>query len=181
MDPVSLINAYYPPGTRAHEIFMAHAVAVREKALAIARRLDALNPDYDFISSAAMLHDIGIFKTHDRILECFGDLPYICHGVAGRGLLEELGMPRHARVCECHVGVGITREEVMVNNLPLPERDMVPRTLEEEIICYADKFFSKLPLPPREKTVEEVMEDVEQGRYGPDKKDMFMEWTGRFE
>ncbi|MEZ4602993.1 MAG: hypothetical protein R2861_06175 [Desulfobacterales bacterium] len=34
-------------------------------------------------------------------------------------------------------------DEIQTHHLPLPLRSMVPVTLEEEIICYADKFFSK--------------------------------------
>jgi uncharacterized protein len=41
------------------------------------------------------------------------------------------------------VGAGISRGEICDRNLPLPRRDMLPTSLEEIIICYADKFFSK--------------------------------------
>ena len=180
-DTVDIIETYYAPGTQAYDIFMAHGEAVKQKALAVAQRLDHLNPDYDFIAAAAMLHDIGIFKTNAPMLGCHGDLPYICHGYIGKELLDEFGMHRHALVCERHVGVGLSEEDIREGELPLPKRDMRPQTLEEEIICYADKFFSKLPLPPREKSLEDVIRDVKKERYGPGKLDFFMEWTKRFQ
>jgi uncharacterized protein len=63
------------------------------------------------------------------------------------------------------VGVGITSDDIARNRLPLPGRDMVPVTLEEKIICYADKFFSKKPESlHREKPIEEVRSQLT--RYG---------------
>ena len=29
------------------------------------------------------------------------------------------------------------------NHLPIPHRDMLPVSVEEQVICYADKFFQK--------------------------------------
>lgn len=180
IDPMAIIHQFYTPGTQGYEIFMAHGEAVRDKALAMARRVAHLNPDYEFIASAALLHDVGIFQTNDPVLKCHGTHPYICHGVIGKKLLDELGLARHALVCERHVGLGITEEDVVTANLPLPRRNMCPVTLEEEIICYADKFYSKLPLPPREKSMEDVLEDIKMNRYGPHKMPLFVEWTKRF-
>ena len=59
-----------------------------------------------------MLHDIGIFLTHAPQIGCHGDKPYICHGYLGRELLEKEGFPRHAIVCETHVGVGLTIADI---------------------------------------------------------------------
>ena len=79
-------------------------------------------------------------------LHCDGTEPYLCHGILGRRLLEEEGLPLHALVCERHTGAGITPEEVREGGLPLPERDYLPVSLEEKIICVADKFYSKKPV-----------------------------------
>ena len=92
-----------------------------------------------------MLHDIGIFLTDAPHLGCTGAYPYIAHGYLGRQILEDEGYPLHAYVCERHVGVGITVQDIRDKKLPLPEREMRPITLEEEIICYADKFFPVTP------------------------------------
>jgi uncharacterized protein len=50
-------------------------------------------------------------------------------------------MEKFARICERHTGSGLTAEEIVSGGLPLPERDFLPETLEEKIICLADKFF----------------------------------------
>src|SRR5664279_4650174 len=117
--------------------------AVANKALEIAARLSHKNPDCRFIEEAALLHDIGIFLTNFPKIGCFGPHPYISHGYLGRELLEKEGLSAHALVCERHVGVGLTIEDINDNLFPLPLRDMRPQSLEEKIICFADKFYSK--------------------------------------
>jgi uncharacterized protein len=57
--------------------------------------------------------------------------------------LREEGFTRHARVAERHTGSGLTKEQIIAQGLPLPAEDFVPETIEEKVICYADKFFSK--------------------------------------
>ena len=152
MDPVEIICAYYPPGTALHRIFMDHARRVTEKSLEMAARVPHLQPDTGFIQEAAMLHDIGIFMTHAPAIHCRGSHPYICHGFLGRQLLDGLGFPRHGRVAERHTGAGITLHNITAHQLPLPHREMVPVTLEEKIICVADKFYSKSPAKQHRKT-----------------------------
>ncbi len=161
MDPLAIMKKYAPAGSPAFEILREHGSMVRDKALAIAAGLQHLAPDLVFLKEAAMLHDIGIVMVDEQSLGCYGELPYICHGYLGRQLLEAEGYPRHALVCERHIGAGITVAEIEAQGLPLPRRDMQPTTLEERIICYADKFFSKRPgRLAHEKSVAEVREDL---------------------
>jgi len=143
MTPDELIRECYPPGTKGHEIYIRHADAVAQKALSIGDKLRHLKPHLDLLENAARLHDIGIFLTHAPKIECYGPMPYICHGFLGRFLLEQNGFKVVAPVCERHVGAGLTRNYIWEKRLPLPVRDMLPETLEEKIVCYADKFFSK--------------------------------------
>ena len=138
-----------------------------------------LHPDLEFVEQAAMLHDIGIFYARAPEIGCFGEYPYICHGYLGRALLEEKELFRHALVCERHVGVGLTLEEIRKYHLPLPHRDMVPVSLEEQVVCYADKFFSKKPGKNLEEwSVETVLKSLE--KYGPQKVARFKEWLAVF-
>ena len=171
-DPLAIVSKYYEPDSTSHMILVAHSKAVTGKALEIARRVAHLNPDMEFIEAAAMLHDIGIFMTHEPGIGCFGDKKYICHGYLGRELLEKEGLPIHALVCERHVGVGISIDDIDNLKLPLPRREMLPLTLEEKIICFADKFFSKRPDSlRREKPIEEVRKSIT--KYGSDKLKRF--------
>lgn len=143
MDPLKIINKCIKPGSSAFDILIEHSSMVMAKALAVAENVWHLSPDLMFIREAAMLHDIGIVFVNAPHLGCHGDRPYICHGYLGRELLEKEGYPRHALVCERHVGIGIGIADIDTLNLPLPRRDMRPMTIEEKIICYADKFYSK--------------------------------------
>jgi uncharacterized protein len=174
IDPVVIIERYYERGSTSYLVLVEHGRAVSEKSLEIAKRLGRMNPDMEFIEEAAMLHDIGIFLTDEPGIGCFGDKKYICHGYLGREILEREGLPRHALVCERHVGVGLSCVDIENQDLPIPRRDMLPLTIEEKIICFADKFFSKRPGSlHREKPLEEVRKSI--ARYGPDKLQRFDE------
>ncbi len=124
-----------------------------------------------------MLHDIGIFKCDAAGIQCFGTEPYICHGRIGAELLRSEGFPRHARVCERHTGAGITKAQIIAQNLPLPQQDFLPETMEEKVICYADKFFSKTHLD-REKTIEQAEKSL--SKFGDEGVLRFREWEKCF-
>ncbi len=179
MEPFEIIGRYYGEGSKARNLLEAHSRKVAGKALEAAKRLSAKERlDLDFIFEAAILHDIGIFFTNAPEIGCHGDKPYICHGFRGRELLEKEGLPRHALVCETHIGVGLTVEDIKAQGLPLPLRNMAPHTLEEKIISYADKFFSKGGDPEREKPLAEVRASIK--KYGADKLRVFDEWHRLF-
>ncbi len=150
MDLLNLIHTHYPKGSPLTEILLDHSRRVADRALAIARHLLKSRPhlpvDLTFLEGAALTHDIGIYKTRARAIGCTGEMPYICHGYLGRELLDRAGLdPAYGLVAERHTGAGITLDNIRTNQLPLPHRDMVPVTLEEKIICCADKFYSKDP------------------------------------
>jgi uncharacterized protein len=179
VDPLEVINKYYGPGSKAHYFLVHHSRLVSRKAVEIGRRVGHLAPDLTFIEEAALLHDIGIFYTDAPRLGCFGHKDYLCHGYLGRELLEKEGLPHHALVCERHVGMGITLEEIRNNELPLPPRDMVPLSVEEKIVCLADKFFSKSNHDLlHEKPLENVREMI--AAYGRDKLEIFDDWLKLF-
>jgi uncharacterized protein len=140
---IKIIEKHFPPGSLGYRIYVPHCRAVTELALKIAQKHPELQADEEILTYGGMLHDIGIYFTDAPEIGCFGTLPYLAHGYKGRELLEKEGLPGIAPVCERHIGVGITISDIQQNNLPLPLRDMTPQTIEEKIICYADKFFSK--------------------------------------
>lgn len=141
MDPVNIIEKYCDNQLRA--LMLAHGKQVARKALEIAKKNLDKNPDLKFIKEAALLHDIGMVKTDESRLFCHGELHYIAHGIEGKKILEAEGFPKHALVAERHIGVGLSKQDVIDQNLPLPKIDMIPKSIEEKIICLADKFFTK--------------------------------------
>lgn len=163
IDYISIIQKFYTPGSDGYNLLVEHSRQVAELASAIASRHPELNIDRDFVYESAMLHDIGIFKTDAPSIHCHGNMPYICHGYLGRELLDSMGLHKHALVCEHHTGAGFTKEEIEQQGLPLPHRDMLPTTVEEKLVCYADKFFSKSRICPA-KPIEKVRQDM--SRFG---------------
>jgi len=156
---------------------MSHGFSVADKALDIAKNHPEMNLDKVFIYESAVLHDIGIFKTNAPEIHCYGAFPYICHGYLGSDLLKEEDLPLHALVCERHTGTGLSKEYIIMRNLPLPHRDMMPVSLEEQLICFADKFFSKTR-PDKEKTIDKVR--INLAKYGTDSVNKFDEWCEMF-
>lgn len=159
MDYNLIINKYCKDNDALRDILVRHSKAVADKALAIADAHPELKLDRQFILEAAMVHDIGIVLTDAPDIKCFGTEPYIRHGVLGAELMRAEGYPKHARVCERHTGAGLSLAEIEAQNLPLPHIDLLPETLEEKVICYADKFYSKTKLD-REKTIEQAERSV---------------------
>lgn len=177
MDVQAVFNKYYQPGTPLYQSVWSHSRLVAEKALQLAKAHPELNLDLDFVYEAAMLHDIGVFLTHAPSIYCMGDKPYICHGILGAELMRADGYPRHALVCERHTGTGLTVDDIIAQNLPLPHRDLCPVTLEEKLVCLADKFYSKSN-PDREKPLDKVRQSV--ARYGEDSLRRFDEMAALF-
>ena len=143
VDTYKLIDKYYADSPELRHVLVTHSEQVRDKALQICYAHPEWQIDKDFIAEAAMLHDIGIIYCYAPNIYCFGSHKYIEHGYLGAELLRNEGLPLHALVAERHTGSGITIEQVIREDLPIPVRDYVPVSLEERIICYADKFYSK--------------------------------------
>ena len=176
MSPLDIIDKYCISDSQKH-ILLVHSRAVADKALEIARRHPEWNADEAFIEEASLLHDIGIVKVNAPAIECHGTEPYICHGVLGAEILRDEGMERHALVCERHTGTGLTLQQIVGQGLPLPHCDMQPVSLEEQIICFADKFFSKTRLDT-EKTVEQARRSLE--KFGAEGLVKFDKWCEMF-
>lgn len=161
-----IIDKYYPEGSPLRDIYLRHCRQVADKAVEIARA-DGLPLDNTTIEEAAMLHDIGIFLCHAPSIGCGGQEHYIRHGMLGADLLRREGAPEeYARVAERHTGAGLTREDIIADDMPLPlDRCFMPVTLLEQLICYADKFYSKSG-DMAEKPLPKVM--VSMARFGPE-------------
>ena len=164
MDYLSIIDKYYPADDELRRILMIHSRQVADRCLAIVAKHKELPVDVQFMEEAAMLHDIGIYRCDAPSIHCHGTEPYLRHGPIGGEILRAEGLPRHARVAERHTGTGLPGFE--------------PETLEEQIICYADKFYSKSRLD-RVLTVAETAQSLE--KFGHEGVLKFLAWAERFE
>src|ERR1700761_7182108 len=103
---------------------------------------------------------------------------YLRHGVLGYELLRAEGLPEElCRFCSRHTGVGLSREDVRRQRLPLPPGDYEAETGEEQLVMYADKFHSKTD-PPVFLTADTYASAV--GRFGPGKEAAFAALRARF-
>ncbi len=174
---VAMMRKYCGDNDKLYDILYQHSRAVADKALHIINMHPELKVNRYFVEEASMVHDIGIVKTNAPAIACFGTEPYICHGVIGSKIVVDEGFGEYARVCERHTGTGLTKKEIICQNLPLPHMDLVPESLEEQIICFADKFFSKTK-PQQEKTTEQVCKSLE--KFGKESVDKFNIWCEKF-
>lgn len=145
-----LIEKYCAGNSELKHILLTHSRQVANRALSILKAhpewVEKGFVDPIFVEEAAMLHDIGVVLCDAPRIHCFGTHAYIEHGYLGAEILRQEGLPKHAAVAERHTGTGITYEQIVREQLPIPLQDYSPRTLEEQLICYADKFYSKTKL-----------------------------------
>jgi uncharacterized protein (TIGR00295 family) len=91
--------------------------------------------------AGALLHDIGRTQTQ-----------LVSHGYVGAGILEKEGVdPIVVEIVRRHVGAGISPEEAV--SLGFPPGDYIPSTLEQKIVCFADKMLDGDRARPLEEEV----------------------------
>lgn len=107
-----------------------HSIKVAEKAVEIASRIKKTKVNINLVEVGALLHDIGRSKTHG-----------FNHALIGGKILRARGFPEGlARICETHLLGGLDKEDAQL--VGLPAKNYIPLTLEEKIICLADKLLS---------------------------------------
>lgn len=106
-----------------------------------------------------LLHDIGTYFLLKQDGSDGGPLKfdgpnYVRHGLKGYEYLLNEGVDESiAQFARNHTGVGLTKEAVESQGLPLPPADYVPMNLEQEVVMVADKYNSK-SIPPKFLTAE---------------------------
>jgi uncharacterized protein len=174
---IELLGRYFEG--EALGIIAGHGRAVAGLALNVCRVLGLAEDECRFVEEAALLHDIGVCRIIAPKLGLKQGFPYIMHGIIGREILELEGLPRHALVCERHIGVGLTVEDIIRQGLPLPQRDMSPLSIAEQIVCFADLFYSKSPgRITKRKSPEKVRTKL--AGFGEGKADIFDSWMVLF-
>ena len=134
IDTNSIISRFYEANSDLCKLLILHSNQVAELSKQFSQRL---------IDNHVPVYIDFVVDTNAPGIYCNGTEPYICHGVLGRKMLDEMGLFRHALVCERHTGTGLSLKDIEERNLPLPHRDLLPLSIEEKIVCFADKFYSK--------------------------------------
>lgn len=158
----------FAPSREAFELVWTHCRVV---CSVVEQLLRGRPEDVALVRAGALLHDIGVYLLSP------GEI-YIRHGILGHDLLRSAGLAAPLwRFCSCHTGVGITRDDISRQGLPLPPADYVPESGEETLVMYADKFHSKTK-PPVFVSAPTYRSSV--ARFGPDKVKRFDELTAEF-
>ncbi|MCJ2534409.1 MAG: HD domain-containing protein, partial [Candidatus Thermoplasmatota archaeon] len=80
----------------------------------------------------------------------------IRHLVEGARIAKELGLPDSIiRIIERHIGAGLPAEDA--RKLGLPEKNYMPETLEEKIVCHSDNLIDDGEKQHIENEVEKVL------------------------
>jgi uncharacterized protein len=159
-DEIRTLHERLAPTPAAFDLVYTHCEIVAR----IAEQLMVPGVDPALVRAGCLLHDIGVYRLAP-------EEAYIRHGLLGYQALTELGFPDTlARFCAHHTGVGLTRDDVLRQHLPLPPSDYVAGTAEERLVMYADKFHSK-STPPQ--FVSAAAYTVAVTRFGEDKAAVF--------
>lgn len=136
--------------TRCSRKVTEHCKTVASLAVQIAKtcKEKGLNVDAQLVEIAALLHDIGRSRTHT-----------VDHVIVGAEIARKLGLPSSiVSIIECHAGGGIDIDEA--KRLGWPIKSYLPQTLEEKIVCYADKLIEGKRRVQIERTISKFSKDL---------------------
>lgn len=176
-DYPKIIDDIYKDNEQAKKVLLVHCYCVAKKALKIIEDKN-LDIDKKFIFEGSMLHDVGIIGTHAPQIFCYGDKPYMWHGIIGASLLQGTEYSKYASICTNHFGVGLNKEEVI--KLGIGTKAMEPQDINEMLIAYADNFYSKSKVNTLdvELTVPQIIKGL--SKFGKEKVETFLKFHEMF-
>lgn len=177
-DEIISLHKQYAPSDTAFDLVFTHCQIIWEIAQQLVDQ-SSIDIDTDLIKAACLLHDIGVYKLYlpDGTID---HKNYIKHGTLGYELLRQEGVDEEiCRVASCHTGVGLSREEILQEKLPLVPADYFAATPEERLVMYADKFHTK-STPPKLMRVETYREFLKKFSNSEEKIARFGEFQREF-
>jgi len=144
---VEALHRKYAPSDSAFESVWEHVNIIWSIAEELIANQPSLKLNPQLVKVGCLVHDIGVYKLYDKK----GNIDtknYITHGILGYEILQSEGYPDY--LCSFprnHIGVGVTKKDIKTQKLPLPLANYTPKTLEEKIVTFADKFHSKSDPP----------------------------------
>jgi uncharacterized protein len=170
------LHEKHAPSPEAFDLVYTHCVIVCGVAEQLLGR-SGLDLDAELVRAGSLLHDIGVYRLYDADGR-LNHAEYVRHGLLGHELLAEEGFPEaFCRFSSCHTGVGLSRDDVRRQGLPLPAADYLAVSAEEQLVMYADKFHSKAN-PPVFLTAGSYAASIR--RFGEDKAAEFGSLRERF-
>lgn len=176
-DEITALHNKYAPSAKVFELVYTHCCIVRDIALQLIDR-NQLSLDKKLVENGAMLHDIGVYPLFKADGTLKSGVNYITHGIEGQKILQAENLPEKLwRFASHHTGVGLTKQDIINQKLPLPQQDYLAKTKEELLVMYADKFHSKTT-PPYLNSFDWYKNDIL--RFGQDKANKFEEMAAIF-
>jgi uncharacterized protein len=174
---IQALHEKHAPTTEAFTLVHTHCEIVWGIAEQLLSAPHLAHLDAELVRAGCLLHDIGVYRLYggDGRLDHEN---YIRHGLLGHEILAAEGFPETLRrFCSHHTGVGLTRQDIVSQGLPLPPADYVAVTEEERLVMYADKFHTK-SRPSAFLSPDEYAAHIR--RFGADKVTAFEALRGEF-
>lgn len=170
------LHRKHAPSDAAFDLIFTHCQIIRDIAQQLMDASD-ISVDQKLVEVGCLLHDIGVYRLYlpDGTID---HKNYIKHGLLGYELLKAEGFEEKiCRVASCHTGVGLAKQEIIDENLPLPPADYFAITQEEKLVMYADKFHTKTT-PPKLMTPDTFAQNI--SKFGTHKVERFRKFQQEF-
>lgn len=176
-EEIKALHRKYAPSMVVYDLVFTHCRIVRDIALQLNAR-STLRVDINLVIIGSMLHDIGVYPLFNAEGKLREGANYITHGSEGEAILKKEGLPENIwRFAAHHTGVGLSKQDIVDQKLPLPVADYFAETDEELLIMYSDKYHSKTT-PPYFNTFEWYKKDI--ARFGDEKVTKFEQMARKF-
>lgn len=143
-DQITALHQKYAKTQADFELIYQHCQIVEAIAMQLLDAMPIAKIDRRLVHIGCMLHDIGAYL----VLEDGRFVQGVRHGHIGEEILRNEGFQKIiCRFASRHTGVGLTKQDVIEQGLPIPVADYTATTDEERLIMYADKFHSKSTPP----------------------------------
>jgi uncharacterized protein len=174
---IMALHRKYAPSDVVYDLVFTHSCIVRDIAAQLIEA-NGLVVDDKLVQIGALLHDVGVYPLLDATGKLRENVHYITHGNEGERILRKEGLPENIwRFAAHHTGVGLSKQDIINQKLPLPIVDYFAETDEELLIMYADKFHSKTT-PPYFNSYKWYREDI--AKFGEDKVAKFDGMAAKF-
>lgn len=175
-DEIIALHKKHAPSKAAFNLVFTHCQITWELAEGLIKKSN-LSVNANLVKAGCLLHDIGVYRLYlsDGTID---HANYIKHGTEGYTLLRVEGFDEQfCRFASCHTGVGLSKEEIEKERLPIPPIDYLAVTSEEQLVMYADKFHSKT-IPPTFLTPEAYIKKL--AKFGKEKTGRFQQFQEMF-
>lgn len=144
---IERLHHKYAPNEKVYNLVYGHCKLVAEMALWCADNItNKIKVDRRALQTASLLHDIGSYAFFDNNGRNLNERLYPQHAILGAKILEDEGIDHLiTEMVSTHVLLGLTKQEIINTPWYLPAHDYEPKTIEGELLCYADCFHSKHP------------------------------------